>query len=572
MKTLADYAQDCIARGFFIHPLLPGKKEPATSNGFKDATNDEFQVFYWWKENPEFNIGIACGASDLCVLDYDSSAPPDWLPATLTVKTGRGIHKYFSGSRRSGRMLGGDVKSEGSYVVGPGSVHLSGSTYAIIDDSPIAPLPKDFQLPAATAPTLASTDERISKGKRTPTLVSLAGTMRRPGMSEEAIAAALLVVNQQRCEPPLPELKVKEIARSIATRYQPDPNAKPDSSVKPADPNDWRAMFHSMDDFENARPLTFAIKDFLQLDGATLIGGLSGHGKTLIMLALTKALLTGKDTKLWDYFEVLETASRVLYLIPESSLGPFKYRLQLFGLYDFLKDDRLLVRTLSMGATPCLSDPRILSAAKDAHVFLDTAIRFSVEGSENDASDNMRGLASDIFALLGAGARTVVGAQHSPKPFARENVMRLENVLRGSGDIGAMAATAWGIKQLDPFENIIHIENIKPRDFEPPRPFQIIGRPYINQEGDFRMYKKPDECGALQEEQQPDRDRGGAPPELRQERTKRVAMAQEWLAEDPTLSAEKLRPLFKQKGIKVSNTAAKNYKREAIKGPEADSI
>jgi hypothetical protein len=141
--------------------------------------------------------------------------------------------------------------------------------------------------------------------------------------------------------------------------------------------------------------------------------------------------------------------------------------LQLFGIYSALaqNDERLLVRTLSKGPTPCLSDPRILFAVKGAHVFLDTAARFG-EGDENSAGDNMRGLASDIFALLGAGARSVIAAHHSPKPFARENVMRLENVLRGSGDIGAILTTAWGVKQLDAAANIIHIENVKPRDFQ----------------------------------------------------------------------------------------------------------
>jgi hypothetical protein len=82
-------------------------------------------------------------------------------------------------------------------------------------------------------------------------------------------------------------------------------------------------------------------------------------------------------------------------------------------------------------------------------------------------------------------------AHHSPKPFARENTMRLETILRGTGDIGAMVATCWGIKQLDSEENIIHVENVKPRDFQPPRPFQLIGRPHISDQGDFRLYKAP---------------------------------------------------------------------------------
>jgi len=328
---------------------------------------------------------------------------------------------------------------------------------------------------------------------------------------------------------------------------------------------EWRSMFHSFADFENAPPLRFAIENFLQLDAATLVGGLSGHGKTLLMLSVVKALLAGAGTKLWGHFEVLETDARVLYLIPESTITPFKHRLKLFGLYDYLKDDRLLVRTLSMGATPCLSDPRILLAAKGRHVVLDTAIRFSVDGDENSAADNSRGLATDVFALLGAGARDVLGGQHSPKPFARENVMRLENVLRGSGDIGAMAATAWGIKQIDPIANVIHVENIKPRDFQPPDPFQLIGRPYIDDEGDFRMLKRPGECGALMDEQEPDRDKGGAPVQAREARAANLELLRKWLDLDPNQTSEALAERFAALGISLNSGTVRRYRAEVAK-------
>lgn len=211
------------------------------------------------------------------------------------------------------------------------------------------------------------------------------------------------------------------------------------------EPSAWRELFHSFADFENCAPLSFSIGGFLQNDGATMVGGLSGHGKTLILCSIAKALLAGRGSKLWDLFPVEENCLRVVYLVPECSLAPFKHRLQLFGLYSYLapNDERLLVRTLSKGPTPCLSDPRILFSAKGAHVILDTAVRFA-EGDENNATEVSRGLANDIFALLASGARSVIAAHHSPKPFARENRMTLENVLRGSGDVGAMLTTAWG--------------------------------------------------------------------------------------------------------------------------------
>ena len=76
-------------------------------------------------------------------------------------------------------------------------------------------------------------------------------------------------------------------------------------------PGRWQDLFHTEADFLNAPPLRFAIEKFLQEDAINMIGGLSGHGKTLIALAMTKALLEGGQ--LFDYFPVNKQAERVLY-------------------------------------------------------------------------------------------------------------------------------------------------------------------------------------------------------------------------------------------------------------------
>jgi hypothetical protein len=62
--------------------------------------------------------------------------------------------------------------------------------------------------------------DEIPEHERNVTLASLAGSMRHRGMSQEEIEAALLVVNQNRCNPPLPDKDVRTIARSYA-RYAP---------------------------------------------------------------------------------------------------------------------------------------------------------------------------------------------------------------------------------------------------------------------------------------------------------------------------------------------------------------
>lgn len=60
----------------------------------------------------------------------------------------------------------------------------------------------------------------IPEGERNTHLTSLAGTMRRRGMEQAAIGAALLTENRQKCQPPLPENEVRAIAASVS-RYAP---------------------------------------------------------------------------------------------------------------------------------------------------------------------------------------------------------------------------------------------------------------------------------------------------------------------------------------------------------------
>ena len=66
--------------------------------------------------------------------------------------------------------------------------------------------------------------ERIPTGSRNTVLTSVAGSMRRRGLGEEAIFAALRIFNQERCTPPLDEAEIRKIAKSIAG-YQPDDDA-----------------------------------------------------------------------------------------------------------------------------------------------------------------------------------------------------------------------------------------------------------------------------------------------------------------------------------------------------------
>jgi Bifunctional DNA primase/polymerase, N-terminal len=151
---LGECACEYAERGLSVLPAI-GKAPHLIPEGFKSASNDPDKVRGWWKRWPEANIGIACDASDLVVLDVDArSSGFDTLdelesmcelPRTPCSQTGGGgLHAFFCfpGVALKGKLPGIDIKHHG-YVIAPPSVHASGKRYEwIIDlDQPLNSLP-----------------------------------------------------------------------------------------------------------------------------------------------------------------------------------------------------------------------------------------------------------------------------------------------------------------------------------------------------------------------------------------------------------------------------------------------
>jgi len=241
---LLDAALAYARRGWAVFPV--NGKIPITSHGFKDGTTDKEQIRSRWTANPHAGIGIATGTpSGLLVLDSDPRnggeeslkslfTPERPMPRTPVSDTGGGgFHLYFglplgvtirSSTGRLGPGL--DVKCEGGYVVGPPSPHPNGSRYSWEptfdpDSVPLVLVP-DWLLERLAEPETPearreeNAGEEIAEGERNKRLCSLAGSMRRRGASEAAIFAALEVENTIRCRPPLPEIEVRQIAKSVS--------------------------------------------------------------------------------------------------------------------------------------------------------------------------------------------------------------------------------------------------------------------------------------------------------------------------------------------------------------------
>jgi hypothetical protein len=154
---MLDAALSYAARGWRVLPVEPRGKRPLTPHGHLDATTDEATIRALWARWPDANVGIACAASGLVVLDVDgehgrdllTQAFPHGLPTTLRARTGRegGEHLYFAapeGVRFPRALIDDDTAAEikhKGYVVAPPSVHPSGRAYEWITPEAVAPAP-----------------------------------------------------------------------------------------------------------------------------------------------------------------------------------------------------------------------------------------------------------------------------------------------------------------------------------------------------------------------------------------------------------------------------------------------
>lgn len=294
-------------------PVFPCNmaKRPLTDNGFQDATTDAAQVAAWWGMWPNALIGMPTGAvSDTTVIDVDQDESRGIdgteslyqleqqhgkLPDTVETITPRGgrhlMFAYEPGVRNSaGRLgVGLDVRGEGGYVILPPS-EGSGGRYEWEASNPktfarMPPWVSALLRAPVPPPVTGDNGGRVCEGARNAHLASLAGSMRRRGMSETALAAALAAENLERCSPPLSDGEVRTIAHSVG-RYAPEPvwaggepEARPEGGPPAAGDLDI-----TEDELARARLSPRCIvQDHTYADVAQLVAP-GGTGKTTLLL------------------------------------------------------------------------------------------------------------------------------------------------------------------------------------------------------------------------------------------------------------------------------------------------
>ncbi len=229
-------APDLAKAGYPVFPVGPDKT-PSVAGGFYAATRDVSQIAAWIEDGrADHDIAFPTGlVTFTVVIDADTADPYEKMhkhygePHALTK---RGGHWYFR-HPQDGRVMsrdfapGLDCKADGGYVVVPPSCNRTW-TNGMPDLDALPRLPKTLKRRLREERTggqgrcddAGSVGEEIPSGNRNGTLTSLAGTMRRRGMGEAEIFAALEGTNQLRCKPPLPVEEVRRIVRSVA-QYAP---------------------------------------------------------------------------------------------------------------------------------------------------------------------------------------------------------------------------------------------------------------------------------------------------------------------------------------------------------------
>jgi hypothetical protein len=243
-----------VENGYPVVILPEGKKAPR-ERGWQEGIDTPKELEKRWDSRTDQpNYGIVLRAEDRLLLadvDVKNGAPgvatfSEWIDATGLDPKPYSLQRTPSGGGHFlGRIPAGyptetlpntgtggvDLFRSGRQFVRAPSETPAGGYKALRPLPPIADLP---EWPVEFLDHLVSIggkskgkgptpiEDAIPKGSRDNALTSLAGTMRHRGMTEAEIAAALVVTNQDRCSPPLPEVDVLRIARSVSS-YPPGP-------------------------------------------------------------------------------------------------------------------------------------------------------------------------------------------------------------------------------------------------------------------------------------------------------------------------------------------------------------
>jgi putative DNA primase/helicase len=237
---MRDYIIDALRKGWKVIPLKKNSKVPNLPKGHKFLTepHSKQELWGWAKESKFGNYAVVTGQmSGITVVDVDFPEGAKTLSelgidvesvATPQVLTPNGRHLYFQYSPRVGTGVGVmgkgiDVRNNGAYVVGPGSV-VDGEMYVWSDvygpDTDMQAVPEWLNnIRREENGNEWKMTKKLGPGERNNKLASLAGALVIRDLPAPLVLETLLNINQKWCEQPLDKGEVENIVKSVE-RYR----------------------------------------------------------------------------------------------------------------------------------------------------------------------------------------------------------------------------------------------------------------------------------------------------------------------------------------------------------------
>jgi hypothetical protein len=294
--------------GWHVLPVMVNEKIPATAHGVHDATIDPEQIKAWWSQNPDYNIGIAAGQiSNIAVFDIDPRNGGDlswevWLAEygaapdgayQLTAGGGQHYIGVYRDSIKSCKLRDGiDLLSNGRYFLASPST-IDGRQYDWEASSDpfegVAPfqIPDPWLAALSVRKVIATAQSSLIEGNRNAGLTAIAGSLRRLGMTEPEILAALTATNENRCSTPLPASEIRQISRSVS-RYEPEFDVARDTALGTEAAENLlkktKQYVHPLAQFvkydlKHPKPQEYILDGIIGM-GLLLFAGAAGGGKT----------------------------------------------------------------------------------------------------------------------------------------------------------------------------------------------------------------------------------------------------------------------------------------------------
>lgn len=496
MTTKAEAALIYASWGWHVLPVVPNGKVPATQHGVKDATTDPEQIARWWAQNPDFNIGIAAGErSGIVVFDVDPRNGGDaswsmWLQTNgktpdgaMQMTAGGGYHHIadYTPEIRSCKLCEGvDLLADGRYFVAfPSSIEGRNYEWEASGDpfDGIAP----FSIPdtwlhayrAIRKPAerqMAITGGGLIQGSRNNGLTALGGAMRRYGMTEAEIMAALSIANETRCEIPLPSSELSQIVKSVS-RYDPETDVAAATSIgsesaefilaaSQAETQDYfftRATSY----LGQPAPIKWIIKGWVPDLGVTMIYGESGGGKTFLALDIACHIAAGLD---WHGHRTKKGIS--VYMAGEGNYGIRQRVASWCKAHNIDRLDNLLISNKAIDMDSPTASAQIIKAVRElttedaVQITIDT-VNNHMSGNENDAKDtrNMLNAVQIVGRALSSG---MVLVHHTGNAIEAKGRARGSSAWKASMDAQILVSKKDGL---------IEVTCTKMKDTEEPQPF-----------------------------------------------------------------------------------------------------